>query len=95
MSNQTELESAKAEIKRLQEQVARNRRRDPLSLGYQIWMRRTRKGLSMDQMPSVSNMTISFAERGQGLRVGTLKRIANDLGCQAWEIVKDWEDANP
>lgn len=83
-----ELEALLAE-KRAKNLTARN----PKSLGFQIWRRRTALGLNQkDIRDDASRIEINDSKRGVTLQ--TLKQIADKLGCPAWEIVRDWEEAN-
>lgn len=87
------LDEAKQIIFELRDRL--NKMPDPKSIGYQIKKRRIAAGIMQQQMRQRGILGICNIERlGKSITTTTLKRIADVLGCPAWQIVKDWEDAS-
>lgn len=95
MQNTTEeltLEEAKLIISNLRDRL--EKMPDRKSIGYQIRRRRIEAGVSQKAVGVTGVPGICKIERlGCDITTRSLKRIADALGCSAWQIVKDWEDA--
>jgi transcriptional regulator with XRE-family HTH domain len=67
---------------------------DRKSIGYQIRKRRIAAGITHEAMQAKGVVGICNIERlGRSITTRTLARVAEVLGCGAWEIVLDWEQA--
>jgi transcriptional regulator with XRE-family HTH domain len=95
MQNTTEeltLDQAKQIITELRDRL--QKMPDRKSIGYQIRKRRIEAGISQDAMQAAGVVGICNIERlGRSITTRTLKRVADTLGCNAWEIVRDWEES--
>jgi hypothetical protein len=87
------LDEAKQIISELRDRL--QKMPDPKSIGYQIKKRRVAAGVTHEKMHQEGVFGICNIERlNRAITTTTLKKIANSLGCKAWQIVKDWEDAS-
>ena len=95
MQNTTEeltLDQAKQIITELRDRL--QKMPDSKSIGYQIRKRRIAAGITHEAMQAKGVVGICNIERlGRSITTRTLKRVADTLGCSAWEIVKDWEES--
>lgn len=96
MQNTTEeltLDQAKQIIQDLRAKITA-REPKPSAIGFHIRKRRMEAGISQDAMQAAGVIGICNIERlGRDITTRTLARVAKALGCGAWEIVLDWEQA--